>query len=229
MGGRAGRSDRKPRRFSSFFKSLGGRYKRIRRRCKKKPHAELYQFKLTCLAELEKLSEMGLIDLFYGDESHICTSGYVPYGWQFPGEDVFVPSEKGAKINCFGLISRDNRCHFKTTAQSIDADFILNELELMSLQVTRQTFLVLDCARVHTSKIIQERIPFWQQRGLYLFFLPPYSPELNLAETLWRKLKKEWIKPEDYREADHLFYAANRCLASVGRELRIKFSPFNAN
>ena len=172
---------------------------------------------------------MGLIDLFYGDESHICTSGYVPYGWQFPGEDVFVPSEKGAKINCFGLISRDNRCHFKTTAQSIDADFILNELELMSLQVTRQTFLVLDCARVHNSKIIQERIPFWQQRGLYLFFLPPYSPELNLAETLWRKLKKEWIKPEDYREADHLFYAANRCLASVGRELRIKFSPFNAN
>jgi transposase len=70
---------------------------------------------------------------------------------------------------------------------------------------------------------------FWQQRGLYLFFLPPYSTELNLAETLWRKLKKEWLRPEDYQEPDMLFYATNRCLASVGKDLSIKFSPFNLN
>jgi transposase len=172
---------------------------------------------------------MGLIDLFYGDESHVCTEGYVPYGWQFPGENVFIPCEKGAKINCFGLISRDNKCHFRTTRANIDAQFICDELENLSFQIRRPTFLVLDCARIHTSKIVQERIPFWQQRGLYLFFLPPYSPELNLAETLWRKVKKEWLKPEDYAEPDSLFYATNRCLASVGRDLSINFSPFNLN
>ena len=172
---------------------------------------------------------MDLIDLFYGDESHICTEGYVPYGWQFPGEKVFIPAEKGTKVNCFGLISRDNKCRFRTTCANIDAQFICNELEIMSLQIRRPTFLVLDCARVHTSKIIQERLSFWEQRGLYLFFLPPYSPELNLAETLWRKLKKEWLRPEDYAEPDALFYAANLCLASIGRSLRINFGSFNLN
>jgi transposase len=172
---------------------------------------------------------MDLIDLFYGDESHICTEGYVPYGWQFPGEKVFIPAEKGTKVNCFGLISRDNKCRFRTTCANIDAQFICNELEIMSLQIRRPTFLVLDCARVHTSKIIQERLSFWEQRGLYLFFLPPYSPELNLAETLWRKLKKEWLRPEDYAEPDALFYATNRCLASIGCSLRINFGPFNLN
>ena len=211
-----------------LFRS-GGRYKRIRRRCKRKPSPELYQFKLECLAELEKLSEMGLIDLYYGDESHVCTEGYVPYGWQFPGEDVFIPSEKGAKINCFGLVSRSNKCHFRTTSANIDAHFICSELEMLSFQICRPTFLVLDNARVHTSKVIQERMAFWQERGLYLFFLPPYSPELNLSETVWRKLKKEWLKPEDYAEPDALFYATNRCLASIGRELSINFSPFNLN
>jgi transposase len=171
----------------------------------------------------------GLIDLYYGDESHFCTEGYVPYGWQFPGEDVFIPCDRSAKVNCFGMISRSNHCIFRLTKDSIGASFIMGELEAMSLQIRRPTFLVLDCARVHTSKIIQERIPYWQQRGLYLFFLPPYSPELNIAETLWRKTKKEWLRPEDYAEPDALFYAVNRCLSSMGKYLTINFSPFNLN
>ena len=74
---------------------------------------------------------------------------------------------------------------------------------------------------------MNERLEYWQQRGLYVFFLPPYSPHLNLAETLWRKLKKEWLVPEDYLEKDTLFYATNRCLANVGKKLTINFSPFN--
>jgi transposase len=229
MGSKRDRQNRQPRHFSSFFKSLGGKYKRIRRRCKRKPNAELYQFKIECLKELEKLSETGLIDLFYGDESHVCTEGYVPYGWQFPGEKVCILSEKGHKINCFGLISRDNQCHWATSVESIDALFVREQLEQLSFQIRKQTFIVLDCARVHTSKIIRERLEFWQNRGLFIFYLPPYSPELNLAETLWRKLKKEWLKPEDYSEKDKLFYAANRCLANIGKHLNINFAPFSLN
>jgi transposase len=60
-------------------------------------------------------------------------------------------------------------------------------------------------------------------------YLPPYSPQLNLAETLWRKLKTEWLTVEDYLEQDRLFYATNRCLASVGTHLSINFSKFNLN
>jgi transposase len=142
---------------------------------------------------------------------------------------VCILSEKGHKINCFGLISRDNQCHWCTTTDNIDALFVREQLEQLSFQIRKTTFVVLDCARIHTSKIIRERLDFWQQRGLFIFFLPPYSPELNLAETLWRKLKKEWLKPEDYLENDHLFYATNRCLANVGKELSIKFSPFRLN
>ncbi|MDR0574663.1 MAG: transposase [Tannerella sp.] len=26
---------------------------------------------------------------------------------------------------------------------------------------------------------------------MFITFLPPYSPHLNIAETVWRKLKKE--------------------------------------
>ena len=178
---------------------------------------------------LEALARQGFIDLFYGDETHVCSQGYVPYGWQFPGEEICILSEKGHKVNVFGMISRSNQVRWATTQQSIDARFILEQLETLSNHIERETVLVLDCARVHTAKLIQERLPYWQKRGLYLFLLPPYSPHLNLAETLWRKIKKEWLNPEDYLENDALSYALNRCLANIGKKLCINFGPFNLN
>ena len=44
--------------------------------------------------------------------------------------------------------------------------------------------VVLDNARVHTSKAFQERREAWEKRGLFIFYLPPYSPHLNLIEIL---------------------------------------------
>lgn len=70
---------------------------------------------------------------------------------------------------------------------------------------------------------------YWEKRGLYICFLPPYSPKLNIAETLWRKIKKEQIDPSDYIEKDTLFYAVNQCLAQIGNIWKINFSDFNIN
>ena len=41
---------------------------------------QLYEYKVEKLQELEQKAEEGKIELYYGDESHVCTEGYVPYG-----------------------------------------------------------------------------------------------------------------------------------------------------
>lgn len=190
---------------------------------------EHYELQVEKLQELENMSQRNEIDLYYGDETHVCSEGYVPYGWQFPGEDVCFLSEKSYKFNCFGMINRQSQCHWKVTQENINTGFVLSFLEKLSLEINRTTFIVLDNARIHKTKDIAERIPYWQKRGLFLFFLPPYSPHLNIAETLWRKLKKEWLNPEDYLTKDTLGYALNRCMADMGKGKRINFSHFNAN
>jgi transposase len=53
-----------------------------------------------------------------------------------------------------------------------------------------------------------------------------YSPHLNIAERLWKELKARWLRPQDYRTADQLFYAVKLALAAVGRELFINFSEY---
>ena len=50
-----------------------------------------YAYKKKLLQELEHQWKSGLIDLYYGDESHVCTEGYVPYAWKFKDEDFCVP------------------------------------------------------------------------------------------------------------------------------------------
>lgn len=170
------------------------------------------------------MSRKGEIDLYYGDETHVCSEGYVPYGWQFPEDDICFLSDKSYKFNCFGFINRQSRCHWQVTEKNTDTEFVSGFLEKFSFEIKRTTFVVLDNARIHKTKAIRERIPYWQRRGLYLFFLPPYSPHLNIAETLWRKLKKEWLDPPDCLSKDNLAYALNRCLADMGTGQKINFS-----
>jgi transposase len=62
-----------------------------------------------------------------------------------------------------------------------------------------------------------------------VFYLPPYSPHLSIAEILWKNLKGGWLYPDDYKDNQNLAYAVSRCLANVGNNLTIKFNPFNQN
>jgi len=176
------------------------------------------------LQELEELDSKGNIILYYADESHVCTNGYVPYGWQFKDEDVYVPSGKSARLNIFGMTTRRNEYKGFTTQKSIDADKVSGYLDLMSFTVKKKTVVVLDNASVHRNRKIRELRKIWESRGLFLFYLPPYSPELNIAETLWRILKCKWLRPVDYQSTDSLFYAANSALSSVGITVNVNYA-----
>jgi len=194
-----------------------------------KPSPQLYEYKVEKLQELEQKAVEGKIDLFYADESHICTEGYVPYGWQFRREDVFIPSQKIAWLNIFGMTTRDNRYEGFTSRGSITSNMVADFLDRLSFRPkTRNIVVVLDNASVHRCRTIKVMRPVWESRGLFLFYLPPYSPHLNIAETLWRMLKGKWIRPQDYVSTDTLFYAADRALASVGTSLFINHSHYAA-
>ena len=209
---------------SGLFIRIGARYRRIRKRPKGKPSPQLYAYKTEKLQELERQAIAGLIDLYYGDESHICTEGYVPYGWQFRGEDVYTPSERGLRLNIFGMIDRNNQYEGFSTTENMKADRIADFLDRPSMRIRKNTFVVLDNASVHRCRLMKELRPIWEKRDLFLFFLPPYSPHLNVAETLWRILKGKWLRPVDYFSTDSLLYATNRALAALGSELNINFA-----
>lgn len=82
---------------------------------------------------------------------------------------------------------------------------------------------MLDNARIHRSCLMQGKLAEWEAKNLYVFFLPAYSPHLNLIETLWRKMKYEWLKAEDYASFEKLSEAVKKILSEIGKEYKIKF------
>ena len=90
--------------------------------------------------------------------------------------------------------------------------------------ITKQTVAVLDNAPIHVSQAVRKCIPRWEEKGLTLYLIPPYSPELNLIEILWRKIKYEWITSYAYTSMTALTTELSRILNGYGSEYRIEFS-----
>ena len=77
----------------------------------------------------------------------------------------------------------------------------------------------------HLSNEVKQKLEEWEKQGLFIFYLPPYSPHLNIIETLWRKIKLEWLKPEDFESKEKLHEAINNILKNYNNdEFKIDFS-----
>lgn len=108
------------------------------------------------------------------------------------------------------MIDRNNRFEGFCTSESIDAEKVVDFLNRFSFKLNRKIFVVLDNASVHRNEKIKRMRPIWEKRGLFLFYIPPYSPHLNIVETLWRIMKGKWLRPQDYATTESLFYATER-------------------
>ena len=60
----------------------------------------------------------------------------------------------------------------------------------------------------------------WQGKGNAIKIVP--NKEM-LIETLWRKIKYEWIKPHDYLNCDTLSKAVTNFVCKFGQEFSIYF------
>lgn len=60
-------------------------------------------------------------------------------------------------------------------------------------------------------------------QGLFIKYLLPYSPELNLIEILWRFIKYSWLPFSAYLDFAALKNALDAVLENVGIKYRITF------
>ena len=63
----------------------------------------------------------------------------------------------------------------------------------------------------------------WSQKNLEIFWLPTYSPKLNLIEILWKFMKYEWIEVEAYSSWESLVEYVTNVLNKIGTEYVINF------
>jgi transposase len=180
--------------------------------------------KTEALAELFELEAEATIELFFGDGSGFWQTPVVARAWQFPQEEIRITPERGKRLAVFGFLNRANEARMWRSEKSVNAQFVVDCIEeWMPEKLVKPRVLVLDNARIHRSRLVRSKLAEWEEKNLYVFFLPTYSPHLNLIETLWRKMKYEWLKPEDYASFEKLTEAVKKILNEIGSQYKIKF------
>ncbi|NUQ23822.1 MAG: IS630 family transposase [Saprospiraceae bacterium] len=114
------------------------------------------------------------------------------YGWIYQGEDFEMPANPARqRVNINGALN----AHQVTDVVVVEAERINAQscIELWKKQHRKHPgkviFNICDNAPYYHSKIIREWLvdhPWCQ-----IIYLPPYAPNLNLIERLWKYLRKQ--------------------------------------
>jgi len=81
--------------------------------------------------------------------------------------------------------------------------------------------LVLDNARYQHCRLVMDVA---HRLEIELLFLPPYSPNLNLIERLWKFVKKECLYARYYPSFDAFKNAISTCLAQTQGQHKAKLA-----
>jgi transposase len=207
-----------------ILKKFSMSWHRMRREVGGEPDPIEYEKKKAQLEKFKQLEDEGKINLYYLDESGFCLIPSVPYGWQNVGEYLTIKSRRSQRLNVLGIMNRRNHFEAYVSTQSINSDVIIACIDAFFSTVDLPTVIVLDQASIHTSDAILDKIEEWNERGITIFELPSYSPELNLIEILWRFIKYEWIEIDAYKSWQDLVMSVEKILREFGENYVINFA-----
>lgn len=171
-----------------------------------------------------KLEDQGYLKVYFADESGFSLDPAIPYGWQPCGKYTAIVPQKSKRRNVFGLFTRDNEFEGYDTTGSINAELLIAFIDDFALKTKQKSVIVLDNAPFHHANIFKNKIEEWAKQDVFIWFLPTYSPHLNKIETLWRKIKYEWLKPQDYLNWDTLNVALDDIFNNIGYKFKINFA-----
>lgn len=173
------------------------------------------------------LADQDAIALYFADEAGFSLTPYLPYGWQPVGKQTGIATQKKQVANVLGLLNPLNNhlvSYLAHDQETINSAFMIKCISELADTIDRETVIVLDNAPWHRSHAFRAKLQGWQAQGLYIFHLPPYSPHLNLIETLWRKIKYEWLRPKDYNSKTALKKRLKEIFTDFGQQFEINFS-----
>lgn len=132
---------------------------------------------------------------------------------------LFVPSSPGRKrYNVLGALNAVTK-----EVVTVENEGYINAssvgellLKIKQRQNCKKVTLVLDNARYQTCKAVKEAA---KKLKIELLFLPPYSPNLNLIERLWKFVKKHALNSKYYPSFDEFKEAIISILRSDDHEI----------
>jgi len=131
--------------------------------------------------------------IFFSDESGVRSDFHAGTTWGIRGQTPIVRrTGKRFHLNMLSAISARGELRFMTSRRRISAALFLEFLKRLILNYPRKIFLVVDGLATHKAKSVRQYLETVKER-IELFFLPPYSPQLNPDELVWNDVKNNGV------------------------------------
>lgn len=195
---------------SKFIKKLGfKRRKAAQIPAKADPKKQKAFLKEKIEPRLQEARENKRVVLF-ADSAHFVHSVFLGCLWSL--KRVFIPSASGRKRwNVLGIVNALT-CELTTICNDhyINAQVFCEILRKTSERyVGKPITIFLDNAKYQKCALVSAVA---KQLGIELLYLPPYSPNLNLIERLWKFVKNEVLYCKYYETFEQFKQAINECL-----------------
>lgn len=147
----------------------------------------------------------------------------VSYSWCLPGQRKRVPYEypQGRRVNVLASYEPYGErpwLHAQAFERTLTSDDLLAYLESLP-QAGVPRVVVLDNASMHVSKAFKAQRRALSQRGIYLYYLPAYSPELNEIESVFKQVKHHEIPKRSHTSKPELRASVEQGFASYADKL----------
>lgn len=184
---------------NSLLKRLGYSYKKPRQvpgKADREAQAEFVEKYYKLREEMYKEDS-----LFFLDGVHPQHNSIPNYGWFKKGKDEPLCSNtRYLRLNINGAIDIDTHDVVTQFSATINKDSTLDLLEkLRKVRPSGRIYCILDNAGYYISQEVKD---YAKACAIELIYLPPYSPNLNLIERLWRFMNKKIFYNKYYNEYD---------------------------
>lgn len=142
--------------------------------------------------------------IFFGDEAGVRSDHHRGTTWAPKGVTPVV-SSTGARfgLNMISAVSAQGEFRFMTVAGRVGARQFIEFIRRLLHNMPRMVFLIVDGHPAHKAKSVQLFVETVKDR-FRLFYLPPYSPELNPDERVWNDVKNNAIGRQAIQSPAHL-------------------------
>ena len=138
-----------------------------------------------------------------------------------------MPSYSHSKrLNVLGFLSRKGTLVYHATESKVNTEVVIEAVEhfISTKCLDKLTIVYLDNASFHRAKRFKEKCYEWLLKGLVIMYLPAYSPELNIIEILWKKIKYEWLSCHAFITFETLKNSVKDMLYNYQSKYSITFS-----
>ena len=155
--------------------------------------------------------------IYFADEAGIRSDYHSGTTWAPIGQTpVVTPTGARYSVNMISAITPKGKLRFSTFTGTMNAEVFIAFCRRLLHDDTGPVFLVVDGHPVHRSRAVKAFVESTGGR-LRLFFLPPYSPELNPDEWVWKNVKHDRIGKAGIRSAEDLRQKAENALRRLQR------------